>query len=208
MMYLSRLILDPRSRRAQQESADLYQMHRSIMRAFPENLPADERVLFRCDTDRLTGVLTVLVQSIHAPDWSWLNGKEGRGYLLNTSLPNPDVKEFLLPSRPGQQFIFRLRANPTVKRDGKRHALWQEEEQIEWLLRKADAGGFRVLSVRMQELGNVQGWTSNRNRLNLFAVQYEGALEVLDPDLLTETLQNGIGPGKGIGFGLMSLARG
>ena len=82
-MYLSRLVLDPRSRRAQRERADPYQMHRSIMRAFPEVLPEDERVLFRCETDSRTGMLTVLVQSLHEPDWIWLANDEGRGYLLD-----------------------------------------------------------------------------------------------------------------------------
>ena len=37
-MYLSRLILNPRNRRVQREIAGPYQMHRSIMRAFPDNL--------------------------------------------------------------------------------------------------------------------------------------------------------------------------
>jgi CRISPR system Cascade subunit CasE len=206
-MYLSRLVLDPRSRRAQRESADPYQMHRSIMRAFPEDLPADERVLFRCDADRRTGVLTVLVQSLFAPDWSWLSGSEGRGYLAEIGEPNPDVKPYSLALTSGQQLLFRLRANPTVKRAGKRHALWREEEQLDWLERKAEAGGFRMLSVRCQTLGNVQGWTSDRLPLNLFAVQYEGVLSVIDPDRLVQAVQNGIGPGKGIGFGLLSLAR-
>jgi CRISPR system Cascade subunit CasE len=206
-MYLSRLVLDPRSRRVQRESADPYQMHRSIMRAFPDDLPVDERVLFRCDADRRTGVLTVLVQSLYEPDWSWLDNGEGRGYVLDIGETNPDVKLFSLEPVPGQQLIFRLRANPTVKRDSKRHALWREEEQLDWLGRKADLGGFRALSVRLQELGSVQGWTANRNRLNLFAVQYEGVLSVTDPNKFVTTVQDGIGPGKGVGFGLLSLAR-
>ena len=45
-MFLSKLILNPRNRRVQREIADPYQMHRSLMRAFPDNLsPAAERVL-------------------------------------------------------------------------------------------------------------------------------------------------------------------
>ena len=48
-MYLSRLILNPRSRQVQKELADPYQLHRTIMAAFPDVLPPDERVLFRVD---------------------------------------------------------------------------------------------------------------------------------------------------------------
>ena len=120
---------------------------------------------------------------------------------------NPAVKPFALALAPGEQLVFRLCANPTVKRDGKRHALWREEEQLDWFQRKAESGGFQVLSVRLQELGNVQGWTRDRQQLNLFTVQYDGVLQVTDPHLLEQTIQNGIGPGKGLGFGLLSLAR-
>ena len=49
-MYLSRLILNPLSRRVQKEMANPYEMHRSIMRAFPARIGDDsERVLFRVD---------------------------------------------------------------------------------------------------------------------------------------------------------------
>ena len=34
-MYLSRLAINPRSRDVQQDLADIYQMHRTVMSAFP-----------------------------------------------------------------------------------------------------------------------------------------------------------------------------
>ena len=72
-MYLSRLILNPRNRRVQREVADPYQMHRSLMNAFPDDLePEAERVLFRLETNPRTRALTLLVQSLTLPDWSWL----------------------------------------------------------------------------------------------------------------------------------------
>ena len=40
-MYLSRLILNPRHRRVQREVANPYEMHRSLMRAFPDNLKGE-----------------------------------------------------------------------------------------------------------------------------------------------------------------------
>ena len=39
-----------------------------------------------------------------------------------------------------------------------------------------------------------------------FAVLFEGVLEVNDPALLEKAIQEGIGSGKGFGFGLLSLA--
>lgn len=213
-MYLSRLILNPRSRRVQKEIAAPYQMHRSLMRAFPDDLQkGTERVLFRLETAR-TGTLTLLVQSLTLPDWSWLAEPNARGYLLPVAEPNPAVKSFDLNLAPGQMLAFRLRANPTARRtfdDKKRRVgLYREEEQIEWLKRKGEQGGFRLLSARTSGQEDVKG-TIYRNEqkhpLKLAAVQFDGLLQVTDPDRLCETVRQGIGSGKALGFGLLSLAR-
>jgi CRISPR system Cascade subunit CasE len=211
-MYLSRLILNPRSRRVQKELSDPYQMHRSIMRAFPDDLESgEERVLFRVDTPRGGGRLTLLVQSQGRPDWSWLAQDEGaRGYLLETEEPNPWVKEFAPQFNPGQVLAFRLRANPTIKRKGKRLGLYRDEEQISWLTRKAEQSGFRLLSVRTANatiLGGVAHRDSTDDNLRLLSVQFDGLLEVQNAELLRLAARDGIGSGKGFGLGLLSLAR-
>ena len=215
-MYLSRLILNPRHRRVQKEVAAPYQMHRSLMKAFPDNLkPGDERVLFRLETHPRTGALTLLVQSLTLPDWSWLAEPDARGYLLPVDEPNPAVKPFDLNLAPGQTLAFRLRANPTVKRrfddeTHKRVGLYREDEQIEWLKRKGEQGGFRVLSVRTSNQDTVNGYIrrdEERHKLKLLAVQFDGLLQVTDPDRLRETVRQGVGSGKALGFGLLSLAR-
>lgn len=214
-MYLSRLILNPRNRRVQREVAEPYQMHRSIMHAFPDSLgEGTERVLFRLETTR-TGALTLLVQSLALPDWSWLAEPEARGYLLPVGEPNPAVKSFDLNLAPGQVLAFRLRANPTVKRrfdeeTHKRVGLYREEEQVEWLKRKGERGGFRVLSVRTSNQDSINGYIRHdeeRHKLKLLAVQFDGLLQVTDPDRLREAVRQGVGSGKGLGFGLLSLAR-
>jgi CRISPR system Cascade subunit CasE len=214
-MYLSRLILNPRSRRVQKEIAQPYQMHKSLMRAFPDNLAkGDERVLFRLETAR-TGALTLLVQSLTLPDWSWLAEPDARGYLLPVDEPNPAVKSFDFNLVPGQVLAFRLRANPTVKRrfdsgDHKRVGIYGEEKQIEWLKRKGEQGGFRVLSVRTSNQDTVNGYIRHdkeRHKLKLLAVQFDGQLQVTDPGRLCETVRRGVGSGKGLGFGLLSLAK-
>jgi CRISPR system Cascade subunit CasE len=216
MMYLSRLTLNPRNRRVQREIAEPYQMHRTLMRGFPDDIdPEKDRVLFRVDTDLRTGVPTVLLQSTLEPRWDWLEDNGARGYLLHP----PETKTFDLNLAPRQVLAFRLRANPTVKRrrekaDGTlravRDPLYGEEEQIKWLERKAEQGGFRLLSVRAQSAPDVHGWAHHddaKHKLKLFAVQFEGLLQVADPDRLRETVRQGIGSGKGFGFGLLSLAR-
>jgi CRISPR system Cascade subunit CasE len=220
-MYLSRLILNPRNRRVQREIAKPYQMHRSLMRSFPDGIDRErDRVLFRVDTDSRTGVPTVLLQSTLEPRWDWLeNGDSGeshgaRGYLLRP----PETKEFGLALAPGQTLAFRLRANPTVKRrrerdDGSlrsvRDPLYREQDQRAWLDRKGEQGGFRVLRANLFPEGDLIAWKDNgqRHKLTLFAVRFDGLLQVTDPDRLGETVRHGIGSGKGLGFGLLSLAR-
>jgi CRISPR system Cascade subunit CasE len=215
-MYLSRLILSPRNRRVQKEIADPYQMHKSLMRSFPDDLNRErDRVLFRVETDLRTGMITVLLQSTLEPRWGWLDDNGARGYLLPMDEPNPAVKEFDLNLAPGQVLAFRLRANPTARRrlpDGtrKRIGLCREEEQIEWLKRKGEQGGFRLLSARTNSQDVVRGHIHRKgdtHKLKLLAVQFDGLLQVTDPDRLRESVQQGIGSGKALGFGLLSLAR-
>ncbi len=222
-MYLSRLILNPHSRRVQREVMEPYEMHRSLMRAFPTQLERQvERVLFRLDTRLKNGGLVLLVQSLNRPDWSWLAEPAASGYLLPLNEPNPAVKPFNPTFSPGQLLAFRLRANPTVKRChgdpanpdkevNKRIGLYREEEQLSWLRRKAAAGGFEVLQVRIRQEGLVRGAIhrdgGESHTLRLLAVTFDGLLRVTNVPRFVETLQAGIGSGKGLGFGLLSLAR-
>ena len=219
-LYLSQLILDATDRRVRREMGNVYELHRTVLRAFPEQLPEGERVLFRLEADR-AGQPRLLVQSQTEPDW----GRLVSGYLLPADpfdpTPNPAVKRVELAFQPGQALRFRLRANPTVKKarpdrnQGHRVAIIREEAQLEWLGRKAEAGGFLIRStdVRVAELGREFGLTKQdaqadkRHRVELHVVQFDGLLEVADPARFSESLLGGIGSAKGFGCGLLSLAR-
>ena len=219
-MYLSRLLLNSRSRQVQRETADPYNLHRTIMQAFdPKRDQAG--VLHRMEIDPRTGVVMLLVQSLAKPDWSTLAEKD---YLLPadpfSGLENPAVKEFTLPLRTGQILRFRLVANPTVKRDGKRHPLYKEDDQRLWLTtkgtgseeKKRDGSGFRVLEMAVQKHGNQHGWIrrddEEKHRLTLHTVQFDGRLEITDVGKFKTVVRTGIGPAKAFGCGLLSLAPG
>jgi len=209
-MYLSRLTLNPRSRRVQREMVEPYQMHRTLMRSFPSGMDRqEERVLFRVDADTRAGKLALLVQSTLRPEWGWLGGDGARGYVLEP----PETKRLDLPLAPGQVLAFRLLGNPTVKRrfaDGahKRVGLYRADEQEQWLKRKGEQGGFRVLSVRVSEQGSIVGPIDRdgvRHNLRLLTVRFDGILQVVDPGQLAQTVRRGVGSGKGLGCGLLSL---
>jgi len=176
-LYLSRLILNPRSRQVWSELAQPYEMHKTLMRAFPivsgdEGIKAREKfgVLFRADEDDRLGRVIVYVQSTVEPDWSFMELLHD--YLLDESerpnLASKDVAKTYERLRNGQILSFRLRANPTRKIDtksgpdgqrraGKRVELQGEEEQISWLIRKGkerekkEPGGFEI--VMMEVIG-------------------------------------------------------
>lgn len=214
-MYLSRLILNPRSRQVRAELINPYEMHRTLMRAFGDDLTG-ERVLFRVDTDRRTGTPTVLVQSCAEPDWRFLD--DATGYLLSGAGDNPAARSFEPQFAAGQALQFRLRANPTKKlsdrrtgtANGVRVGLYEEEEQLAWLGRKGQDGGFAVSSCHVipeGKLDHTRGAGDARAKMPLLAVRFDGVLHVTDPDALVQTLRAGIGSAKAFGFGLLSVAR-
>ncbi len=204
-MYLSRLKLNPRSRKAMTEVSRPYELHRSLMCAFPDEKDGGPgRVLFRLDIDLRKGDISVLVQSENEPDWTALNGPG------NFLLEPPQWKIYDPIVAVGQMLYFRLQANPTIKRDGKRLGILREDNQIEWLHRKAKEGGFEIVSLSVVPEGIAHDKMTDRSDsphdLILFSVRFEGVLKVTDPDIFPQTLGRGIGSAKGLGFGLLSIA--
>lgn len=207
-MYLSRLILNSYSRAVQRDLASPHDMHRTVMRGFPENLDDHkERILYRLDQMERGDQLCLLVQSQLEPDWTQLDPT----YLAQVDMDNPALKQFDPQPVNGQRFTFRLRANPTRRPGkragddkGKRVGLYKIDEQIQWLNRKAESGGFLVESV----LPTQQHRADDRKRdLKFLSVQFDGILHVTDAAHFEFILANGIGSGKAFGFGLLSVAR-
>lgn len=166
-----------------------YELHRTIMRAFPKTLGNNERVLFRLDANERS----VLVQSVGLPDWLWFPGRV-------------TVKEFQPQFQIGRMHCFQLHANPTVKRGGKRVGLYREEEQLAWLKRKACLGGFTLVQINIERETIIEDHLyRNRKRHNLkfIGVEFSGVLRVANPLQLLETVKRGVGSGKGFGFGLL-----
>ncbi len=170
----------------------------------------DAGFLFRIDPQP-AGRVVILVQSAVKPDWDY--AFHNAGYLLAGPC---QIKEFdpRRVCRTGATWRFRLRANPTVKREEKRHALLSQQEQTAWLRRKADAGGFEVVSVTASREGSRAARKTDYNapepkehRISLVAVRFDGVLKVTDDEAFLRPLCCGIGSAKGLGFGLLSLAR-
>jgi len=182
--------------------ADVYRLHQLVMKGFTAYSSTD-RVLYRVEPEERNGQVTVLVQSLQMPDWSCFAD-------VTSGVASARVKDFSTTFKAGDTFSFRLRANPVVTRDGKRHGLIRDESLLEWLGKKEKKVGVRFCSMSVIDEGYVTGTKANQEkqyRMSLKVARFEGTLEVVDPVIFRETFSSGIGPAKAFGCGLLSLAR-
>ena len=108
----------------------------------------------------------------------------------------------------GQRCRFRLRANPAVKRDGKRWGLHDEAAQVAWLQRQGGRLGFAVQGADVSQRERVQVPQPRMGmRITVDSVQFDGVLAVVDASVLRAAISAGIGPGKALGMGLLSLGK-
>ena len=144
-------------------------------------------------------------------------------------------KPFSPQLEKGDRLAFRLRANPTVAKstgEGKRShradvlmdarkpfspgertsqacVNAMETAARDWLKSRAEALGF-ALPVE-PEVGAYRQHVLSKQEIarpiRFSSVDYEGLLEVTDPERLIETLAHGVGRAKAFGCGLMMLRR-
>jgi len=188
-----------------------YLLHQLLWRAFPHREEGGAgRVLFRVEEQRSIPAPVVLVQSDFVPDWSALG-------TLKTAAAN---REFNPQLAPGQRLRFRLRANPTKRlsgehavdengkmKDGPRVQLFGEENQLDWLQRQGERHGFELLDCRVSGVETQRSRKREGAEMRHQAVTFDGLLRVTDPAAFLAALQSGIGPAKGFGCGLLSVAR-
>lgn len=202
-MHLTRLSLDSRNALARRDLADPYEMHRTLTRAFVSDTgQIPPRFLWRLESGVTWHMPTVLVQSIHEADWTILLAL--KGYLKRDA-----ETKFLDPSQllqHGVRYRFRLFANPTVTRNGKRYGLISEDAQLAWLSRQGERRGFTVETALVTGSDLLTSRTGSMP-ISLQRACFEGILSVRDAGRLADVLQTGIGPGKAFGCGLLSVVR-
>ena len=222
-MFLSRIHLDSRCREARRDLANPYDLHSTLCRAFSEanqKCPEGE-FLWRLESEADSkGCPRILVQSRSHPDWSRIGVK---GWLAEE--PDPaialSVRLKLDTLKVGQRFRFRLRANPCVTHNGKRQGLLRLENQQAWIVRKGEKHhGFSLpllasfdlsesaqdqIDIRVSQEQMLRGKRRDDVEIRVFSVLYDGILTVSDPKKFRSSLQSGIGHGKAMGLGLLSV---
>lgn len=218
-MFLTKLTINLRSHAFLRDVADVHDMHRTIMSAYPELPPtttyrSQHGVLWRLDTVA-SGGLVQYVQSQTAPDWDRLP----EGLLLRPAEVR-SLQPVFDAIAPGRRFAFRLMANPTRcvrvedgKEQRKRVPIRQPAQQIEWLIGKGEQHGFVIPSSRRgapdvvaNPAPRLVGKRREARRVTIDPVLYDGHLVVVDAAAFTAAMINGIGRAKAYGCGLLSLA--
>lgn len=194
-MYLSRLTLNMRHRLVMRDLGDVRDLHRTIMSAFPQHDGSSPRsefgVLFRLEND--PDETQLLVQSQVEPDWEAVS----LDYLA--AYESRQANALLDAPTPERIFSFRLVANPTRKRSvqfdrvphskhSRRVALTTELEQYEWLVSRAERGGFELAGsglysgVRIDPLRAVASRAPKRSGIYVRPSRFEGVLQVKNPE--------------------------
>jgi CRISPR system Cascade subunit CasE len=204
-MELARITLNLADWQARRDLADPYDMHSTLARAFAPAADAPpEPFLWRLEPPAGGRTVQLLVQSDGGGRWEALRTEIPR-WALGVDLRAWDPAATL---QRGLRVRFRLRANPTVTRGGKRRALINEPDQRQWLERQFEKSGIQATGFEV-----VEGVRLNARRrkeggamLTVNAVLYEGAAFVVDPAAAVEAVTRGLGHARMLGLGLLSLA--
>lgn len=194
-------------------SRNPYEFHRHVWRLFPDegkesrssDTESRQGFLFRVEDNKPGRPSRLLVQSRRPP----------QGIAELTLI---GTREFHPQPVLGQRLSFILTANPIktivdTQRDFKpgkqsekcRVPLIREEEQREWLTRKLACAG-EIVSANVQPQPPMY-FRKGRRAGKLATATFDGVFQVRDPASLTTLLENGVGPAKGFGCGLLLVRR-
>jgi CRISPR system Cascade subunit CasE len=160
-------------------------------------------------------------------------------YILSHSTPQDRAGLWSIQSKPyaphleaGDQLHFKLRANPVVTRNGKRHDVvmdvkqqrrWKDLRSEErpalnalayeagstWLASRSEKHGFALAPASLL----VDGYRTHTVRrhgcapIRFSTLDFSGVLTVTAPEMFLSALYGGIGPAKGFGCGLLLVKR-
>lgn len=212
-MYLSRIRLNVRRRETQKALVLLQPMHAAIEQSFNEH---GRRNLWRIDW--LENNCYLLVLSEQPPDFSKIVERYGYGSDGN-GWETKNYSQLLERLKEGQNWQFRLRANPTRSSSkeknkatgrGRVFAHVTPAQQKQWLIEKAATRGFSlsdetfdVIDTQWDKFSKAE---KNKHKITIRTATFEGALAVTDSELFREALLKGIGRAKAYGCGLLTIA--
>ncbi|MCH3974962.1 MAG: type I-E CRISPR-associated protein Cas6/Cse3/CasE [Bifidobacterium tibiigranuli] len=226
MTEFTRVNIDMRSRSARRALSSLERLHAVVAKSVnpvdttapgSDDSSLQGRTLWRLDSDIRGWRAKLYVVAPVVPDIAVLSEQLG---IKPADYSTCSYGPFLQRLEQGQEWGFRLKANPTKSERskpgenqsrGKLVALVKEEDQIHWLADKGRHFGFHMPINRLESsevlVRSAQGLNFERQNaiVTLNSVVFDGVLAIDDPDLLRTALLRGIGRAKGYGFGLLTL---
>ena len=218
-MYLTRFELNTARRGTRELLASPHRVHGAVLSAFPaahRESTANGRVLWRLDQRGHQTLLYIL--SPHTPDLTHL--VEEAGWPTVAQWDTKPYAPLLERLTTGSTWAFRLTANPVRSARTAPDATRSQRlghvtvaQQTHWLLSRAAGWGFTFPEGPDKEpdvaVHSRRTWRFSRNdrTVTLSTATFEGRLEVTEPDALRHALTHGIGPAKGYGCGLLTLAK-
>ena len=224
-MFLTKIELDPARRLARKYLGSPQVMHAVVLKATGgDDGDGPGRVLWRVDGRARGTTASLYLLSPSEPDCSQIIQEAGAAGEQARTL---DYSPFLERLAAGQQWAFRLAANPSYSASrgpgarGKRFGHVTVEQQRQWLVARAPGYGFGFVPVDDEEadasvvvvrrerpvFGRENPTRRARDRVTINRTVYEGVLRVTDAEALRRALVAGIGRSKAYGCGLMTLAR-
>lgn len=216
MTVFSRVIVNSRDRRAMHVLASLERIHAVVARATNSSESDDGRTIWRLDGQPHSSMQRLYIVSSSEPDFSVFEAEMG---VKSGDCASCDYAPFLERLSCGQQWLFRLTANPTktipsegfVTR-GKRQPIVKRADQEEWLFKKFRKIGCHMTINRLEQpevvirASQEISFRKRNTTVVLTRVTFEGILSIDDPDMLRKAMVEGIGPAKAYGCGLLTLA--
>ena len=225
-MFISRIPLNKARYGARQLISSPYKLHAAVECAFPPDAVRkneEGRILWRLDALMNDKGVWLYVVSPEKPDFMHL--VEQAGWPLQAEWETKNYAPLLNRIAKGQQWCFRLRANPSRKASedkgrrqrsdgivGKIQGHVTAGQQVQWLIDRSVSHGFTILE---NEAGQPDVVVKERHKeqfkrgdatVTLVTAAFEGRLEVTDAKLFRETLCRGIGRAKGFVCGLLTVA--
>lgn len=173
--------------------------HNLIEHLFPEEFKAKTRLrhLWRRDNFKMTVVSETQPSTKILSKYSYRDFAQISNY-------NHQINNLA----NNQKYVFKLAANPVLRKRKRVIPLNDKESQLNWLNKKAIQNGFKLDSIKIESvthppLKRRKGKGNNNFWLN--RVDYHGVLTITDVDKFKKALINGVGRERAFGMGLLLL---
>lgn len=204
IVYRSFLRFNPECADARRDIGDSYEFHRTASRAFTGSGRSgnDEEKAEKLEAARLLwrfgmglGGPQAIVQSLTEPQW------EKAGIPTSYLRIRTVVRSLPLEFVRGELRSFSLLCRPSFIQDQKRRDQLDAQKREEWVRMKLGMAGLALMDLDIRQLN----WSSSKGvgEAGGIAVLVEGAAMVTHPADVAYAVQRGIGPSKGLGFGLL-----